>query len=105
MIEKTLKSDLVYEGYFLKIQKDEVLLPNGKIASREYILHPGASLVVPVFADFETLLIRQYRQPLKQVFWEFPAGKKDPGESALTTAKREFEANSALKSRSRIPSV
>lgn len=90
MKEILKKSELVYDGSFLKVQRDEVELPNGKTTHREYIQHPGASLIIPVFADFETLLIQQYRHPLKKIFWEFPAGKKDAGENALTTAKREF---------------
>lgn len=97
MTEKTLRSEIAYDGDFLKIQKDLVELPNGKTAKREFILHPGASLIVPLFDNFETLLLKQYRHPLGKIFWEFPAGKKDPGENSLKTAQRELFEETGLK--------
>lgn len=100
MKEKTLSSQWAYEGSFLKIKRDLVELPNGKTTSREYVKHPGASLTVPVFEDFTTLLIRQYRHPLGRIFWEFPAGKKDPGEDSQKTAERELFEETGLRARS-----
>ncbi|MFZ6648265.1 NUDIX domain-containing protein [Undibacterium sp. TJN25] len=81
---------LVYSGKFLKMQQDSVLLPDGKSTLREYIKHPGAVVILPVFDDGTVLMERQYRYPLDQVFIEFPAGKIDQGEEALATAKREL---------------
>jgi ADP-ribose pyrophosphatase len=88
--ESRISSDLVYEGHFLKVQRDEVSLPNGKIAHREYIKHPGAVVILPIFADGSVLLERQFRYPLDRVFIEFPAGKIDPNEEPLACAKREL---------------
>ena len=81
---------LVHDGKFLKVQQDQVILPDGKATIREYIKHPGAVVILPVFDDGSVLMERQYRYPLDQVFIEFPAGKIDPGEESLLTAKREL---------------
>jgi len=89
--EKTMKSEIIYKGRWLKVQRDEVLLPDGKSAYREYILHPGAALILPVLDDGRLLMIEQYRQPLKKIFLEFPAGKIDRGETSLQTAHRELK--------------
>lgn len=88
--EITTSSNCMYDGFFLNIHKDEVTLPNGKPAAREYIKHPGAVMVIPLFDNGDVLIERQYRYPLHDVFVEFPAGKKDPGEAPLTTGKREL---------------
>lgn len=88
--EKTLSSSLAYDGRFLKVQKDEVLTPEGKTYVREYIRHPGAAMIIPVLNEKTVVMVRQFRYSLKQFFWEFPAGKIDPGEKSLETAKREL---------------
>lgn len=88
--ETRVAGGIAYDGPFLKVIKDEVRLPNGKTASREYIPHPGAVVILPVFDDGKVLLERQFRYPLNKVFIEFPAGKIDPGEDPLDCAKREL---------------
>lgn len=97
LIETTLHSELVYQGRFLKIMRDQVQLPNGGIGHREYILHPGAAAILPVLDTGEILLVEQYRHAMKQVFLEIPAGKKDKGEDPLATAKRELEEETGYK--------
>ncbi len=89
--ETQVDSTLAYDGYFLKIQSDQVRLPDGKTTTREYIKHPGAVVILPVFDDGTVLLERQFRYPLHQVFIEFPAGKIDPNEEPLACAKRELQ--------------
>lgn len=88
--EQQLSSELAYDGAFLKVHKDVVRLPDGKESEREYIRHPGAVVVLPVFDDGSILLERQFRYPAHSVFIEFPAGKIDPGEDHLDCAKREL---------------
>ncbi|MBH9553838.1 NUDIX domain-containing protein [Inhella gelatinilytica] len=78
------------DGGFLKVRRDRVRLPDGTSAFREYIVHPGAVMIVPLLADGRLVLERQYRHPMGQVMLEFPAGKKDPLESALACAQREL---------------
>jgi ADP-ribose pyrophosphatase len=88
--ETMIDSAPAYDGDFLKVQRDTVRLPDGETTSREYIKHPGAVVVLPLFDDGTVLLERQFRYPLNQVFIEFPAGKIDLNEDPLDCAKREL---------------
>jgi len=90
LIEHTLTSERVYEGSFIRVQRDVVSLPDGKQAAREYVLHPGAVMIVAVLPDGRLVVERQYRHPVKRVMIEFPAGKLDPGEGGLRCAQREL---------------
>lgn len=90
LAETCIESKSVYDGHFLKARKDLVRLPDGGQASREYIVHPGAVVVVPILDDGRVLMERQYRYPVERVMTEFPAGKLDPGEDPLVCAKREL---------------
>ncbi len=74
----------------LEVHCDRVRLPDGAESTREYINHPGAVAIVALFDDGSVLLERQYRYPQGREFIEIPAGKRDPGEAHLTTAKREL---------------
>jgi ADP-ribose pyrophosphatase len=89
--ETKIDGELAYDGNFLKVSRDRVKLPDGKITQREFIRHPGAVVILPLFDDGRVLLERQFRYPNGQVFIEFPAGKIDPGEESLACAKRELE--------------
>ena len=80
----------VYDGGLLKVYRDTVRLPDGSEAYREYIRHPGAVAMVPLFPDGSVLLERQFRYPNRREFIEIPAGKLEPGEPHLETAKREL---------------
>jgi ADP-ribose pyrophosphatase len=88
--ETKVDESIAYDGNFLKVQRDTVRLPDGKTTTREYIRHPGAVVVMPLFDDGTVLLERQYRYPNDRVFIEFPAGKIDPDEDHLDCAKREL---------------
>ena len=99
LIETRVSSAPVYRGKLLDVRCDSVRLPDGSLATREYIVHPGAVLVVPVLADGRLVVERQYRYPLQQVFVEFPAGKLDPGESALATGQRELKEEAGYTAR------
>lgn len=88
--ETRLDGELAYDGSFLKVARDRVRLPDGAVTDREYILHPGAVVILPLFDDGRVLLERQFRYPLGKVFIEFPAGKIDPGEDPLACAQREL---------------
>jgi ADP-ribose pyrophosphatase len=89
--EECLDSEQVFHGKLLDVRRDRVRLPDGGTATREYIVHGGAVLALPVRDDGRLVLVRQYRYPLARVFLEFPAGKLDPGEAALASARRELE--------------
>lgn len=90
LTEHQLDSAVVYDGTLLHVRRDTVRLPDGKTGVREYIMHPGAVAILPMFDDGTLLLERQYRYPLRQVMIEVPAGKIDPGEATADTAKREL---------------
>ncbi len=88
--ETTVSSKLAYEGSLLKVKRDQVRLHGGGEAWREYVVHPGAVMVL-AFVDAQTILLeRQFRYPKGRHFIELPAGKLEPGETALETAKREL---------------
>ncbi|HSN38604.1 MAG TPA: NUDIX hydrolase [Burkholderiales bacterium] len=88
--EKQLESKLVYEGGLLRVCEDRILLPDGRQATREYIRHPGAVMVIALLDEETLILERQFRYPLQRHFYELPAGKIDPGEAPEATAKREL---------------
>ena len=86
MQHRRLSSERVYEGKLLKIDRDEVLLPNGKETVLEMVRHPGASAVVPFVTETEILLIRQFRYATEGFILEAPAGKLDPNEPPAACA-------------------
>jgi ADP-ribose pyrophosphatase len=90
--ETTLRSDHLVDGVLLSVHRDEVELPDGSTGTREWIDHPGAAAIVPLFDDGRTLLVRQFRYPPRRTFLEVPAGKLDaPGEPPEDVAARELE--------------
>jgi ADP-ribose pyrophosphatase len=90
LVERRIRSESVYDGHFLKLRRDEIRLPSGKTAVREYVVHPGAVMIVPFADDGRLVLERQHRYPLGRVLLEFPAGKFDPDETSLHCAQREL---------------
>ena len=97
--ETTLSGRAVFEGRLLKVYADTVRLPDGCEATREYIRHPGGVGIVALTDGGEVLLVRQYRYPYGEVVTEIPAGKRDPGEDPLTTARRELEEETGMTAR------
>jgi ADP-ribose pyrophosphatase len=90
LTERFVSGEQVFDGTLLKVRRDRVRLPDGSEGTREYIRHPGAVAIVPLFDDGRLLLERQFRYPHGREFIEVPAGKVDPGEPHLETAKREL---------------
>ena len=88
--EDTLTSEAVYQGHFLELRRDQVVLPDGREATREYVVHPGAVMIVAILPDGRLVMERQYRYPVRQTMIEFPAGKLDAGEGGLACAQREL---------------
>lgn len=88
--EEAIASELLFQGNFLRAKRDTVRLPDGHTATREYVIHPGAVVVVPLLDDGRLVLERQYRYPVGRVMTEFPAGKLDAGESPLVCGQREL---------------
>ena len=90
LVEHTLDHVEVLKGHFLHAFRDQVRLPNGDITTREYVVHPGAVMIIAMLDDGRLVMERQYRYPVKQVMIEFPAGKLDAGEDRLACAQREL---------------
>jgi len=90
LVETRLSSVEILKGNFLHAMRDTVGLPDGSQATREYIIHPGAVMIVAQCDDGRLVLERQYRYPVQAVMVEFPAGKLDPGEASLACAQREL---------------
>jgi ADP-ribose pyrophosphatase len=88
--EETVSSETLFDGTFLKARRDTVSLPDGGTATREYVIHPGAVVVVPLLDDGRVVLERQYRYPVRRVMVEFPAGKLDAGEAHFVCGQREL---------------
>ena len=88
--ETRVETALVYDGDFIRVHKDSVLLPDGAVTSREYIAHPGAVAVLALLDNGNLVMERQYRYPPQREFIELPAGKIDHGEDILICAKREL---------------
>ena len=107
LAEHRVSGELVFDGTLLKVHRDEVRLPDGSRGVREYIRHPGAVGIVPLFDDGRVLLERQFRYPHGREFIEIPAGKIDPGETHLATAKRELleETGYAAKQWTRLGAI
>lgn len=97
--EETLESTSVYKGHFIELKRDRVRLPNGREAPREYVVHPGAVMVVAMLPDGKLVMERQYRYPVQQTMIEFPAGKLDAGEGGLACAQRELLEETGYKAR------
>ena len=90
LTETRVASQELLRGHFLHAMRDTVRLPDGKEATREYVIHPGAVMVVAELPDGRLVLERQFRYPVQSVMVEFPAGKLDPGEDSLVCAQREL---------------
>ncbi|QRM20314.1 NUDIX domain-containing protein [Dechloromonas sp. TW-R-39-2] len=90
LIETEISSEAVFKGVLLEVRKDNVRLPNQAESVREYIVHPGAVVILAFLENGNLLFERQFRYPLRRIFLELPAGKIDPGEAILDTARREL---------------
>lgn len=101
--EQRVQTQELFKGGFLHAFRDQVRLPDGKLAAREYVVHPGAVMIVPLLDSSagatRVLLERQYRYPVQQTIIEFPAGKLDPNESSLACAQRELHEETGYSAR------
>lgn len=88
--EHCISSEVIASGGMLTVKRDQVRVPNGNQSQREYVIHPGAVVIVPLLPNGKIIFEKQYRYPLRQSFIELPAGKIDPKEETLTTGQREL---------------
>lgn len=88
--EKTINSELIFEGRVVKLYKDKIELSTGKESFREVVKHSGGVVILAKKGD-KILLVKQFRYPMKEVLYELPAGKLEVGENPFEAAKRELE--------------
>lgn len=94
--EKTLSSQLLYDGKILQLYKDGVELENGKTSWREYVRHSGGACVLAIDEEDNVYLVRQFRYPYGKETVEIPAGKREKGEDPFVCAVRELEEETGL---------
>ncbi|MCJ8006739.1 NUDIX hydrolase [Lederbergia wuyishanensis] len=89
--EKTINSKEIFSGKIVRLLVDDVLLPDGNMAKREIVKHPGAVAIIAINDENKVIMVEQYRKPLERSLLEIPAGKLEYGEEPLVTAERELE--------------
>jgi ADP-ribose pyrophosphatase len=103
LIEQAMERQELFKGRFLHAFRDTVQLPDGSQATREYVVHPGAVVVVPLLegpdGEVRIVLERQYRYPVGQVMIELPAGKLDAGEDPFLCGRRELLEETGYRAR------
>lgn len=97
--EQRVESESVFDGRLLHVRRDTVRLPDGAQATREHVAHPGAVAIIGILDSGDLVFERQYRYPLAREFYELPAGKIDPGEPPLETARRELREETGYSAR------
>ncbi len=97
LTEKTLETNVLFNGRVIDLEVQKVELPNGKTSTREIVNHPGAVAILPIQANGHLLLVRQFRKPLEKVIYEIPAGKLEKGEDPESCAYRELEEETGFK--------
>ena len=97
--EKMISSQTIFEGKIIKVTLDQARLPDGSLAPREVVYHPGGVAVLALDEDNTVYLVKQYRYPIQQLLLELPAGKLDHGaeEDRLLGAQRELSEETGLE--------
>jgi ADP-ribose pyrophosphatase len=96
-VPETIGSRVVYEGKVISMRIDEITLPHGGTATREVVEHPGAVVIIAIDQERQVYLVRQYRQAIRRMLLELPAGTLEPGEEPLSAAKRELREEVGLE--------
>lgn len=94
--EKTIVTKPIYDGKIISLQVDDVTLPDGKLAKREIVKHPGAVALIPMTDEGKIIFVKQFRKALERTIVEIPAGRIEPGEDPMLTAIRELEEETGL---------
>ena len=98
LTERMVSSQTIFEGKIIKVTLDQAQLPDGKLAAREVVYHPGGVAVLALDEDKNVALVRQFRYPIQQELLELPAGKLDHGsEGHLLGAQRELSEETGLE--------
>ena len=95
--EKMVSSQTIFEGKIIKVMKDQAQLPDGSMANREVVAHPGGVCVLALDEDRNVTLVKQFRYPIQQQLVELPAGKLEYGEEHYPAAVRELSEETGLE--------
>lgn len=95
--EKTVSSEKIFDGKIIKLRLDKVAMPDGSLADRELIDHPGGVGIVALTDDDKIILVKQYRKPIEKAIYEVPAGKLDAGEGHYACGVRELEEETGYR--------
>ncbi len=96
LIEKERKKTVIYEGKIINLRVDDIVLPDGNDAKREYVEHRGGASILAVDGEDNVYLVRQFRYPYREILEEIPAGKLEMGEDPIETARRELQEETGL---------
>ena len=99
-VETCVREREVYRGKSVNFRVDRIRLPDGRLAEREFLDHPGAVGVVPLLPGGRVVLVRQYRYPVRETTYEIPAGKLSAGENLLACVRRELQEETGYTARS-----
>lgn len=99
LFEKTISSEILYEGKVFKLDRLKILLPNGETAQRDVIRHNGGVGIIAVKEDGKILFVEQFRKAIDKKIFEIPAGKLELGEDPKECALRELEEETGYKAR------
>lgn len=94
--EAMLESKEIFNGRVIRVTLDKVQLEDGTASTREVVHHHGGACVLPVDADGNVTMVRQFRYALGEELWELPAGKLEAGEDPFEAAKRELSEECGL---------
>lgn len=98
--EKTIQTEEIFSGKVIRLQLEDVELPNGKIGRREIVKHPGAVAIIAITEENKILMVEQYRKALERTIIEIPAGKLEKGEQPSNCARRELEEETGYECKS-----
>jgi ADP-ribose diphosphatase len=96
---RVLESKTVFRGRVFDVRRERVAEPGGLTATREFVVHKGSVVVIPILPDGRTLLVHQYRHATGQYLWELVAGRIEPGEKPLVAARRELTEETGYSAR------
>jgi len=91
--------ETVFQGRVIRLVARDLVLPNGRRTKFHIVEHPGAVAIVPVHANGDVVLLRQFRPTIGREIYEIPAGTIEPGEPPLATAKREIVEETGLRAK------
>ena len=95
--QKRATRKVIYSGRVIRVERDQIVLPNGMAATMEIVRHRGSVVLIPQPRRHEVILIRQYRYVLNRYIWELPAGTLEVGERPDRAARRECEEEIGLR--------